>query len=329
MSESDRRLGRWKTRLPGDGIQQKSRSVARRLTQPFEETTLSGLVYEMRPWQWYKQSILFVALIFSGNLLNFTAWVQTVQGVIAFSLVASGVYVYNDITDVEEDRNHPEKRERPIASGQVRISVAAVFGGLLILGGFGLAYALDWLFFVVVVAYLGQNVLYSLYLKTVVFLDIILIAIGFVLRAMAGVFAISVQLSPWLIICTFLAALLLAIGKRKSELEAVEDPTNTRGVLSKYTATELNNLMVIVMAALLMSYTLYTVLGTRPTKMLTLPFAYFGVFWYHHALMTTDRLQSPEELLFELPFLLNLLLWTVTVIAIIYGLSVYVPGLIV
>lgn len=319
MSESDRQT----YDLERFVLWTKVRSLADRLLRPFAGSSLAGLVYEMRPWQWYKQSILLVAIVFSGNLFDSVAWIQTLQGVVAFSVVASAMYIYNDVRDIEEDRNHPEKKHRPIASGQVSVSVAVVFGVLLLAVGFLLAYDLETLFLLVILAYVCQNVLYSHYLKEIVILDILVIAIGFVLRAVAGVFAIDVELSPWLVICAFLAALLLAIGKRQAELENVDDPADTRGVLSEYTATGLKQQMVIVMAALLMSYTLYTVLAAPRTMLLTLPFAYFGILWYHHFVVTAGGVEQPVLLAFEKPFVVNLLLWILTVIAVLYALPDY------
>lgn len=323
MSEPDRQVYDSVKRFTGDVMWTKVRSLADRVSRPFAESLLAGLVYEMRPWQWYKQSILFVAIVFSGNLYDSVAWVQTLQGVVAFSVVASSMYIYNDISDVEEDRNHPEKRHRPIASGQVSVPVAAVFGGLLLAGGSLLAFDLDVLFLFVILAYVCQNVLYSSSLKDVVIVDLLVIAIGFVLRAVAGVFAIDAELSPWLIICAFLAALLLAIGKRQAELENVDDPADTRGVLTEYTVAGLQEQMVVVMAALLMSYTLYTVLVAPSAMLLTLPFAYFGVFWYHHFVVTSGGTEKPVLLAFETPFVVNLLLWVLTVIAVLYVLPDY------
>lgn len=310
----------------GTPTSERIRGATEQLSAVLSGTTLWGLLYEMRPWQWYKQGILFVAIVFSGNLFDVTAWYYTILGVIAFSAVASSMYIFNDISDVEADRNHPEKKHRPIASGQVSIPVAIGFGTLLLVGALSLSYRLGLAFLLVIFVYIAQNVLYSLYLKEIVILDIMIIAIGFVLRALAGVFAIDVEVSPWLIVCTFLAALLLAIGKRMAEIEAVAESAETRTVLEEYTSTELHYLMVVVVASLLMSYTLYTVL-TEPTKMLTLPFAFFGVLWYHHQVVSDGGFERPEYLLMEPVFVVTILLWVVSVVAIIYGMSGSAPGI--
>ena len=282
-------------------------------------TTITGLVREIRPWQWYKQGVMVLGIIFSKNLLNGDAWLSLFVGVFSFTAIAGASYILNDIRDREEDRNHPEKQHRPIASGQVSVSVATGFALLLTICGFGAAYSLGPLFLLVIVAYLGQNALYSLYLKQVVFVDVLVVAIGFVLRAIAGVVAIDVFLSPWLIVSTFLLALVLALGKRRNELELADTPHETRAVLDEYSKDNIDQLLVMTMATLLMAYSLYTFSQTDPTMMVTLPFAFFGVFRYHHLVHTTDIAGQPEYLFTDLPSIVNLLLWGVVTIVVLYN----------
>jgi 4-hydroxybenzoate polyprenyltransferase len=291
-------------------------------------TTITGLAREIRPWQWYKQGVMLLGIVFSQNLLNWGAWLSLSVGVVAFTTVASATYVFNDISDLEEDRNHPEKQHRPIASGQVSVPVAVVFGIILAGVGLGAAYSLGPLFLAILLAYLGQNALYSLTLKNFVFVDVLVVAIGFVLRAIAGVIAIDVFLSPWLIVSTFLLALVLAFGKRRNELEVATNPQETRGVLSEYSENNIDQLLVMVMATLLMSYSLYTFSRTDPTMMMTLPFAFFGVFRYHHLVHTTNIAGQPEYLLTDRPSVVNLLLWGVVAIAVLYNVPETVVGVI-
>jgi 4-hydroxybenzoate polyprenyltransferase len=280
--------------------------------------TLSGLLYEIRPWQWYKQGILLVGIVFARRLFDPTAWQQVLLGLVAFCAVAGAVYVFNDISDVEEDRQHPEKRNRPIASGQVSIPTATVFAGALLAGGLVLSYTVGVLFLVVVGAYVLQNAIYSASLKDVVHVDVMIIALGFVLRAIAGVVAIGAYLSPWLVVCTFLAALLLALGKRRHELHTRSDPAATRSSLGEYTAETLDQLLVVTIATLLMSYSLYTFFRADSLMMVTLPFAFFGVFRYHHLVHTDDIGASPEYLALDRPFVLNFLAWTTVAIGVLY-----------
>jgi len=200
------------------------------------------------------------------------------------------------------------------------VPTAAAFGVSLLLFGFVLSYALGGLFVLIVATYLVQNAAYSLYLKEVVLVDVLLIAIGFVLRAVAGVVAIGVALSPWLVVCTFLAALLLALGKRRHEFAASANPAETRATLAEYTPETLDQLLVVVISTLLVSYSIYTFTGAKLAMMLTLPFAFFGVFRYHHLVHTTNGVAaSPGTLLFDRQFLLNLGLWGLVAVVVLYG----------
>lgn len=281
--------------------------------------TITGLIRELRPWQWYKQGVMLLGIIFSQNIFTWSAWSNLLIGIMAFITISSATYIFNDIGDLEEDRNHPEKQHRPIASGQVSVPVAGTFGLILVVIGLGAAYSLGPLFFAILIAYLVQNALYSLVLKQFVLIDVLIIAIGFVLRAIAGVFAINVFLSPWLIMSTFLLALVLAFGKRRNELKVVTNPQEARDVLAEYSENQIDQLLVIVISTLLMSYSLYTFSRTDPRMMATLPFAFFGVFRYHHLVHTTDIAGRPEYILTDWPSAVNLLLWGMVAITILYN----------
>lgn len=281
--------------------------------------TAAGLAYEIRPWQWYKQGVILIAIVFSKQLFDPMAWGRVSIAVAAFCAVAGATYIFNDISDVEEDRKHPEKRNRPIASGQVSVQTAGAFAIALLVAGFALSYTLGPLFVAIIVAYLVQNAAYSLYLKDVVLVDVLLIAIGFVLRAVAGVVAIGVALSPWLVVCTFLAALLLALGKRRHEFAASEVPGETRATLADYTPETLDQLLGIVISTLLMSYSIYTFTGAKLAMMLTLPFAFFGVFRYHHLVYTTKAGASPGALLVDRQLLVNFAFWGLIAVVVLYG----------
>ncbi|EMA49098.1 phosphoribose diphosphate:decaprenyl-phosphate phosphoribosyltransferase [Halococcus morrhuae DSM 1307] len=281
--------------------------------------TAAGLAYEIRPWQWYKQGVILIAIVFSKQLFDPMAWGRVSIAVAAFCAVAGATYIFNDISDVEEDRKHPDKRNRPIASGQVGVQTAGAFAVALLVAGFALSYTLGPLFVAIIVAYLVQNAAYSLYLKDVVLVDVLLIAIGFVLRAVAGVVAIGVALSPWLVVCTFLAALLLALGKRRHEFAASEVPGETRATLADYTTETLDQLLGIVISTLLMSYSIYTFTGAKLAMMLTLPFAFFGVFRYHHLVYTTKAGASPGALLVDRQLLVNFVFWGLIAVVVLYG----------
>lgn len=286
--------------------------------------TIVGLIKETRPRQWYKQGVLLVGLVFSENLLNTTAVGQELIAMFAFTAAAGATYIVNDVSDIEEDRKHPRKRYRPIASGQVSIPVAMAFAAALTVTSLAVSYTLTPLLTVIVVAYLAQNALYSAYLKDVVLVDVLIVAIGFVLRAIAGVVSIDVYLSPWLIVCTFLLALVLAIGKRRHEFEAVDDIGDTRRSLERYSRHELDQLLVITTATLLMAYALYTFFRADQAMMLSLPFAFFGVFRYHHLVHSTDIAGQPENVFTDTPMIINVAVWGVVAVAVIYDVPTWV-----
>lgn len=280
--------------------------------------TIVGLVRETRPWQWYKQGLMLLGIVFSQNIYSINAWVSLSVGIVAFTLLSSSTYILNDIIDIDKDRNHPEKKDRPLAAGQVSVLAAAIFGIVLFVIALGVAYRLGTVFFIILLAYFGQNILYSFYLKRVVFVDVLIVSIGFVLRAVAGVVVINVFLSPWLIVSTFLLALVLAFGKRRDELK-VTNPQETRTVLGEYTKTNLDQLLMMVMATMLMSYSLYTFSRTDPAMMLTLPFAFFGVFRYHYLLHTTNIAGRPEYLFTDRPSVVNFIIWSLVTVAVLYN----------
>lgn len=282
--------------------------------------TLKGLLRELRPQQWYKQGILLLGILFSRNLFSVTAWGDVLAAIGAFTAVAGAVYIINDICDREEDRKHPKKQHRPIASGQLPVSVASVAAVALLLGGLATAFFVNALVLVVVLAYLGQNVIYSVLLKDIVLVDVLVVGIGFVLRAIAGVVAIDVYLSPWLILCTFLLALILAVGKRRHELETVSNANTTRESLGTYTPKELDQLLVVTIALLLMTYALYTFFHAQTTMMLTLPLVFYGVFRYHHLVHTTAVAGRPEYLLTDRPMFITLVLWLLISVGVLYRL---------
>lgn len=281
---------------------------------------LVGLSRTMRPRQWYKQGVMLLGIIFSRNLLNIDAWANLLLGLFAFTAVASSAYIFNDIMDIAEDRNHPRKQHRPLPSNQLSISMAYISGGVFAALGAVTGYLIGPLFLGILGLYILENVFYSTVLRTVVYVDIMVVAIGFVLRAVAGVVAINVYLSPWLIVSTFLLALVLAIGKRRHELQLSNKEENGRNVLSEYSEGDIDQLLTTTMATLLMAYSLYTFSRTDPIMMATLPFAFFGVFRYHHLVHTSNVAGQPEYILTDRPSVLNLLLWTTISIGVLYDI---------
>lgn len=289
------------------------------------ESTAVGLAYELRPWQWYKQLILFVPLVFSGSANELDLWIRIVFGGLLFSVVAGSTYIMNDISDIDEDRQHPRKRHRPIASGQVSVPVAIVVAvSIYILGGL-LAWQLNPLFFGLIAAYVGQNFLYSYVLKQFLFVDLLSIATGFVLRVLAGILLISVQLSPWLFLCTFLTALMLGVSKRWGEYESIEEPGAVRENLEEYSVETLKFLFASVSTMLLMSYSLYTFFARDIMMMLTIPFAFYAVFRFAHLTLVNGGADEPIDLLFDRLMIINLCLWGVSLVFLLYQNVMEVP----
>lgn len=281
----------------------------------------------MRVQQWVKNLFLFVALVFSGHLVILNDVLRTVLGFLAFSCLSSAVYLFNDVADLENDRNHPVKMRRPLPSGNISkntlLGMSAVLGIIGLSGGFALGRE----FGIVLTLYLLINILYSLKLKEVVILDVMAIAAGFVLRVAGGAVLIHVPMSQWLIVCTILLALFLGFSKRRTELVTVPDGSGpTRLVLGHYSPQFLDQMIGVVTATTVMSYALYTIseetvkkFGTQ-NLIYTVPFVLYGIFRYLYLVHKRTEGEDPTKtILTDGPMLVNILLWVVVVGAIIYG----------
>jgi len=286
------------------------------------------LIRLARPTQWLKNGVVLAALVFAGEVLHTGHVVLALAAAGAFCLLSSAVYVVNDIVDREKDRAHSVKRLRPLASGEVAVSTATVMAALLLLAGLVAAWLVGRSFFFVGVAYLALNVLYSFWLKNVVILDVMSIALGFVLRAYAGAVAIDVPSSKWLLINTLLLALFLAFGKRRHELVTLQDgATDHRRSLSRYSPYLLDQLIGVVTASVVVSYMLYTFSAEVAQKLgtgnlfFTIPFVLYGVFRYLYLIHKEERGGSPTEVLIsDLPILLSVVFWLATVVIVLYYL---------
>jgi 4-hydroxybenzoate polyprenyltransferase len=287
---------------------------------------LRYVVRAMRPRQWTKNGIVFLALIFSINqqyqIDDPSTWIpKLLESLVAFAcfvLVSSADYLVNDIRDVESDRQHPRKRTRPIAAGLLSVNAAWAWAIALAVVGNAGAFALHWQMGLVIFAYTVLMVAYSYRLKHVVLLDLMVIASGFVLRAMAGALAIEVPISPWLYVVTALGALFLGINKRKAELELLQDGAgNHRKILDEYSHELLDQMASTVTAATLMAYGLYTFtaegLPENHSMMLTIPFVLYGIFRYLYLVESKKEGGSPEEVLLrDVPIMLTVIGWLVT-----------------
>ncbi len=278
-----------------------------------------------RPKQWTKNGFLFAALLFAQEYGDSAQILRVVAAFFAFSALAGAVYLVNDILDLEKDRLHPRKCRRPIASGQLKPREAAVAAFLLASGALVAAFVLAQAFALVAAIYLGTNLAYSLGLKNRVIFDVFIIALGFVLRVIAGALVIHVPISPWLLICTMQLALFLALCKRRHELLLMdEEASSTRKVLSQYSPELLDQMISVVTASSLMSYSLYTVnpdvqLRQHTTNLhLTIPFVLFGILRYLYLVYKKNLGGSPElVLLKDLPMIIDILLWVVAVLLVL------------
>jgi 4-hydroxybenzoate polyprenyltransferase len=282
------------------------------------------LLVALRPRQWTKNGLIFIALAFTLNLQETALLTRTVVAFACFCGLSSAGYLLNDTVDVEADRQHPTKRLRPIAAGQVPTGVALGLGLLLAVLGLVGCFAINLPLGGLAVAYAALTALYSVSLKHIVLVDVFGIAAGFVLRAAAGAVAIDVPISPWLYIATMLGSLLIALGKRRAELEVLGlEAAGHRRNLDAYSLEFIDQLILIVSSAALMTYALYTFsaenLPKNHSMMLTIPAVLYGLFRYLFLVREGSIGGSPEDLLFrDRPLLIAVLLWAVLAVMILY-----------
>jgi len=284
----------------------------------------------MRPRQWTKNLLLFASFLFSVNQdwqpftpSMWTSLLRATAACLAFTALSAGVYLFNDVYDLENDRRHPLKRRRPLASGAVSVRLAVVAGVALLCLGLAASLALRPLFFAVAACYVLMQAGYTLWWKHVVILDVFVIALGFVLRAVSGALVLRVFISPWLYIVTFLGALFIGLCKRRHELLLLEqDAAAHRRILAEYSPKLLDQMISIATASTIMAYSLYTFtsenLPRNHLMMLTIPHVLYGLFRYLYLAYRRDQGGSPEEaLLQDRPLRLAIVLWVVTATAIL------------
>jgi len=286
---------------------------------------LKALFKTMRPRQWTKNGFVFFALIFDKQLFRPEAFIRTLGGFFLFCLISSAVYLLNDIADVEADRQHPEKKKRPIASGKLPLNVAWSAALVLVLITLPAAYVLAPGLALILTLYLVTNILYSRWLKHVPVLDVMIVSSGFVLRVAAGVMLITVErFSPWLYVITTLFSLYIGLGKRRAEMTLLERGAGShRKVLDGYTIPLLDQYITIVSGTTIVTYSLYTFtapnLPPNHTMMLTIPFVVYGIFRYLQLIQTGHAAGAPDEVaLKDRPLQVTVLLWGLAVIAIFY-----------
>jgi 4-hydroxybenzoate polyprenyltransferase len=286
---------------------------------------LKALIKSMRPRQWSKNIFIFAALVFDKQLFNADSFLRTLAGFALFCLISSSVYIFNDLADVEADRQHPEKKNRPIASGALSSRIAWLAGILLLLISLGLGYFMAPSFAWVLALYFLLNLAYSKWLKHVPILDVLMLAAGFVLRVHAGVTLIAVErFSPWLYVVMTLLSLFLGFGKRRAELALLAHNAGAhREALKGYTISLLDQYILIVSGTTIVAYSLYTFsapnVPPNHSMMLTIPFVVYTIFRYLYLIQVEQAGGEPEDILLsDRPFQIALLLWGFTVLVVFY-----------
>lgn len=289
---------------------------------------LIGLIRTMRPKQWTK-NVLFVfpAVIFDGKLFHYPSFLAVAYACLLLCLIAGSVYILNDLVDLESDKQHPRKRLRPLPSGQLPVSWARIAVVILPVTVFALAFAFNWRLGVILAIYFVIQILYSLYLKHIVIVDILTVTSGFVLRVAAGVVVIQVtNFSPWLYVCTGMLALFLAIGKRRQELLLLgENAPNVRRIFQYYNLQLLDEMLRVVTTATFITYTVYTIETPSPLlaqtnmALATVPFVLYGLFRYLYLIYVKGELAAPDEVLLKDRALqIDIVLFALSFVVILY-----------
>src|SRR3954462_8729992 len=287
---------------------------------------LTSLVISLRPSQWTKNLLVFAALIFAVRLFDLSAVVAASEAFVIFCALSGVVYLVNDVMDRESDRRHPLKKRRPIAAGTLPVPVAIGAAAAIAVLAVGAAFLLGWRFGAVATFYVVLQVLYSGPLKHFVIIDVLTIAIGFALRAIAGAVALDVQVTHWLFVCSILLALFIALAKRRHELVLLaEDAISHRPILGEYSAYLLDQMIAVVTASTLIAYIFYTISPETEQKFgtswlgLTIPFPIYGIFRYLYLVHRREGGGSPSDLLLnDRPLLACVTLWVVAVVLIVY-----------
>jgi 4-hydroxybenzoate polyprenyltransferase len=286
---------------------------------------LRALIQTMRPKQWAKNGFLFAALIFDRQLFELGPFLRTLAGFGLFCLLSSAVYLINDLVDIEADRQHPQKRLRPLPSGRLPVGLARAVAAGLVLLVLPLSYLLSPGFALMAVIYLAANLLYSTWAKHIPIFDVMVLASMYVIRVRAGVELIEVtSFSPWLYVFTSFLALFLGVGKRRAELNLLADNANlSRPALEGYTLPLLDQLVIIVSTMTIMTYSLYTFsaenLPGNHAMMLTIPFVIYGIFRYLYLIQVKHSGGAPEDILFaDRPLQITIALFGVSIFLIFY-----------
>lgn len=283
---------------------------------------INAMLKLMRPKQWIKNFFVFAAVFFSGKFFDIQILKLNIITFILFSLTSSSIYIINDIIDIDKDRCHPQKKKRPLASGELKVVWAIVLDIILIIFVSFISFKyLNYKIYMIFVTYFIVNILYCFILKNLVIIDVMVITFCFVLRVESGSLTTGVSVSSWLFLCTILLSLFLAINKRKSEIITLKEKSvNHRAILKEYSIPLLDKMLTTVTPSIVISYCLYTFSSTQSkTMMYTIPFVLYGIFRYQY-LMEKENIGGKPEDVFEkdIPFLINIILWVLSIAIIIY-----------
>jgi len=287
---------------------------------------IRAILVSLRPHQWTKNLLVFAALALSKHLFEREAFLRALLAFGIFCGLSGTIYVVNDLTDLARDRLHPRKRHRPLASGALSPEAARGVAGVLGLACLGLSLLLGRDFALAALLYTLLNLAYSFRLKEIVILDVLSISMGFLLRGVAGALAIAVQFSDWLVVCTILLALFLALAKRRHELTSLNDAAaGHRPILAEYSPYLLDQMISVVTASCLMAYAFYTMAPETVEKYRTdrlawtIPFVLYGIFRYLYLVHQRDQGGSPTDLLLtDRPLLVDVALWALSIVLIVY-----------
>jgi 4-hydroxybenzoate polyprenyltransferase len=284
------------------------------LELPQRRESLRAALVALRPRQWTKNALLFAGIVFAAKLGDAVRWLEALAAFAAYCAASSAAYLVNDVRDVDHDRAHPVKRSRPIARGELTTRAACALAVVLAAASVALVASLGWPSLAFLAAFFALQAAYTAQLKHIVLIDVMTIAALFVVRAAAGASAVHVRISPWLLLCTALLALFLALAKRRGELVLVgAEATPGRPVLAGYSLALVDQLVSVVAACTVIAYSLYT-FTARDSKalMVTIPFVVFGVFRYLLLIHRSDLGEEPEEVLLrDRPILTCIVAWAI------------------
>ncbi|MCK5832828.1 decaprenyl-phosphate phosphoribosyltransferase [bacterium] len=289
---------------------------------------VKAIIKSLRPHQWVKNVFLYAGVFFAGDFLHLPSLIRATLAFMAFCAISSGVYLINDIVDRKSDRIHPYKKNRPIASGQLKVAYALITALILFIVGIVVSLYIGVGFLYFSAGYIFLQLLYTFFLKKQPILDILTVASGFVIRAAAGGAAVDVPISSWLLLCTSLLALFLVTEKRRQELTRIEKTNESnlsRPLLDEYSIKFLDNLAIIEVSATLVAYSFYVFSNDVFVRFgnhslgLTLPFVFYGLLRYLWLVHEKEKGESPTRILLtDLPTIINMILWSITVFLIVY-----------